>query len=289
MSKKRKKAVPVQPKKAKDEVVWRQSSEEATLAAKPRYNGFACGHGAHGSAKYSRARAKQAWQRQMRQEGASRGSFPFMGARRDPGAGRPQRRCCVAPGGGGAADLAGEGGGEGARARIAHGAAHLGQGEVRAGQKLAGALHPQVPQLLGHAAPALGLVGGRQTRAAHAQFAGDGLQRERRVQMALQQRVGVAGQTGRLAAALGGFGLLFGFGGVHEAGDGLGRKGRQVQLGRRGVGRSGVEALQHGAHVGRVQTWGVVAMRSSRASPSGRRPKASCSQKRGVKHSERDT
>lgn len=28
MSKKRKKAVPVQPKKAKDEVVWRQSSEE---------------------------------------------------------------------------------------------------------------------------------------------------------------------------------------------------------------------------------------------------------------------
>ena len=77
MSKKRKKAVPVQPKKAKDEVVWRQSSEEATLAAKPRYNGFACGHGAHGSAKYSRARAKQAWQRQMRQEGASRGSFPL--------------------------------------------------------------------------------------------------------------------------------------------------------------------------------------------------------------------
>lgn len=80
MSKKRKKAVPVQPKKAKDEVVWRQSAEEATLAVKPRYNGFACGHGAHGSAKYSRARAKQAWQRQVRQEGASRGSFPFLAA-----------------------------------------------------------------------------------------------------------------------------------------------------------------------------------------------------------------
>lgn len=78
MSKKRKKAVPVQPKKVKDDVVWRQSAEEATLTAKPRYNGFACGHGAHGSAKYRRARAKQAWQRQMRQEGASRGSFPFM-------------------------------------------------------------------------------------------------------------------------------------------------------------------------------------------------------------------
>ncbi|MEC4177051.1 hypothetical protein VIN30_11380 [Adlercreutzia sp. R7] len=81
MSKKRKKTVPVHVPKPKGEVVWRQSSEEATLAGKPRYNGFACGHGAHGSAKYSRARAKQAWQRQMRQEGASRGSFPFCPAR----------------------------------------------------------------------------------------------------------------------------------------------------------------------------------------------------------------
>lgn len=77
MSKKRKKAHPVQPVKPKGNVVWRQSAEEATLASKPRYNGFACGHGAHGSARYSRARAKQAWRRQMRQEGASRGSFPF--------------------------------------------------------------------------------------------------------------------------------------------------------------------------------------------------------------------
>ena len=77
MSKKRKKAHPVQPVKPKGNIVWRQSAEEATLASKPRYNGFACGHGAHGSAKYSRARAKPAWKRQMRQEGASRGSFPF--------------------------------------------------------------------------------------------------------------------------------------------------------------------------------------------------------------------
>ena len=77
MSKKRKKAHPVQAVKPRDNVVWRQSAEEATLASKPRYNGFACGHGAHGSAKYSRARAKQARKRQMRQEGASRGSFPF--------------------------------------------------------------------------------------------------------------------------------------------------------------------------------------------------------------------
>ena len=80
MSKKRKKTHPVQPVKPKGNVVWRQSAEEATLASKPRYNGFACGHGAHGSAKYSRARAKQAWKRQMRQEGASRGSFPFSAA-----------------------------------------------------------------------------------------------------------------------------------------------------------------------------------------------------------------
>jgi len=77
MSKKRKKVHPVQPSKPKGNVVWRQSAEEATLAAKPHYNGFACGHGAHGSAKYSRARVKQAWKRQMRQEGASRGSFLY--------------------------------------------------------------------------------------------------------------------------------------------------------------------------------------------------------------------
>lgn len=62
----------------KGDVVWRLSAEEATLAGKPRYNGFACGHGAHGSAKYDRAKAKRRWQAQMRQEGASRGSFPFL-------------------------------------------------------------------------------------------------------------------------------------------------------------------------------------------------------------------
>lgn len=80
MSKKRKRSVPVSAKApraghASRDVVWRQSAEEATLAAKPRYNGYACGHGAHGEVKYRRAKEKQAWQRQMRQEGASRGSF----------------------------------------------------------------------------------------------------------------------------------------------------------------------------------------------------------------------
>ena len=58
-------------------VVWRQTAEEAARAAKPRYNGHACGHGAHGDAKYNRAKAKRAWRNQIGREGASRGSFPF--------------------------------------------------------------------------------------------------------------------------------------------------------------------------------------------------------------------
>lgn len=82
MSKKRKRSVPVSAKAARvgqpvRDVVWRQSAEEATLSGRPRYNGYACGHGAHGPAKYSRMKAKRNWQRQLRQEGASRGSFPL--------------------------------------------------------------------------------------------------------------------------------------------------------------------------------------------------------------------
>ena len=57
--------------------VWRLSAEEATLAAKPRYNGFACGHGAHGDAKYNRAKSKRTWEHRIEQEGASRGLLPF--------------------------------------------------------------------------------------------------------------------------------------------------------------------------------------------------------------------
>lgn len=63
------------------DVVWRQTAEEATLAAMPRYNGYGCGHGAHGDAKYNRAKAKRAWRSEMGHEGASRGSFPFSRAR----------------------------------------------------------------------------------------------------------------------------------------------------------------------------------------------------------------
>ncbi len=76
MSSKRKKQA------AKSGAVWHQTAEEATLAQKPRYNGFACGHGAHGDRKFNRAKANRAWKAQLRQEGASRGSFPFWTANR---------------------------------------------------------------------------------------------------------------------------------------------------------------------------------------------------------------
>ena len=59
--------------------VWHMFSEQATLAKMPKYNGYACGHGAHGDAKYSRAKAKRAWRAQIGREGASRGSFLIVG------------------------------------------------------------------------------------------------------------------------------------------------------------------------------------------------------------------
>lgn len=60
---------------AKSGEVWHQSAEEATLAQKPHFNGYACGHGTHGDTRYNRTREKRAWKKQLRQEGASRGSF----------------------------------------------------------------------------------------------------------------------------------------------------------------------------------------------------------------------
>lgn len=60
---------------SKTGAVWHLSAEEATLAKKPRYNGYACGYGAHGNAKYNRAEQKRAWKKSMNQEGAPRGSF----------------------------------------------------------------------------------------------------------------------------------------------------------------------------------------------------------------------
>lgn len=34
--------------------VWHLSADEATLASKPLYNGYACGYGAHGHRGYDR-------------------------------------------------------------------------------------------------------------------------------------------------------------------------------------------------------------------------------------------
>ncbi len=59
--------------------VWHMFSEQATLAKMPKYNGYACGYGAHGNAKYHRAKSKRAWKAQMQKEGASRGSFLIVG------------------------------------------------------------------------------------------------------------------------------------------------------------------------------------------------------------------
>lgn len=64
MSKKKRKAPKTGP-------VWRMSAEEATLAGKPRYNGFACGSGAHGDCKYNRTKAKRDWRKEIRNERAS--------------------------------------------------------------------------------------------------------------------------------------------------------------------------------------------------------------------------
>ena len=60
--------------------VWHLSAEEATLVGKPRYNGYACGHGAHGDAKYNRTKENRAWRAQLNQEGASRGPFLMPGS-----------------------------------------------------------------------------------------------------------------------------------------------------------------------------------------------------------------
>lgn len=42
----------------KEGPVWKLSRVEATLQAKPRFNGFACGYGVHGDVKYNRAKER---------------------------------------------------------------------------------------------------------------------------------------------------------------------------------------------------------------------------------------
>ncbi len=45
---------------------------------KPRYNGFACGYGKHGDAKYNRAKAKNAWRKDFGTKGSQEGPFFLM-------------------------------------------------------------------------------------------------------------------------------------------------------------------------------------------------------------------
>ena len=58
---------------AKQGPIWHQTAEEATLAKMPKYNAFGCGTGAHGDAKYNRARQKQAWRNELRTNQHSEG------------------------------------------------------------------------------------------------------------------------------------------------------------------------------------------------------------------------
>ena len=66
-------------KVSKSGAVWHKSAVENTLDHMPKYNGFACGHGAHGDTKYNRAKAKRAWQNELEPRGArNRGLLPFL-------------------------------------------------------------------------------------------------------------------------------------------------------------------------------------------------------------------
>ena len=61
--------------------VWHRTAEQATLDQMPKYNAYACGTGAHGEAKYNRAKQKRAWQREIDQQGArNRERLSFFGA-----------------------------------------------------------------------------------------------------------------------------------------------------------------------------------------------------------------
>lgn len=81
-------------KSSKGSVVWHLLADEATLAEKPHYNGFACGHGVQGDTKYNRAKMKRTWKNELRREGASRGSFDFYAVFRFGATADPSGRCC---------------------------------------------------------------------------------------------------------------------------------------------------------------------------------------------------
>ena len=41
------------------------SAEDVWHAQKPRFNGYACGHGVHGDTKYNRNKEKRDWRRDI--------------------------------------------------------------------------------------------------------------------------------------------------------------------------------------------------------------------------------
>lgn len=58
--------------------VWQRSAEQVTLDRMPKFNGYACGTGAHGDAEYNRAKQKNAWRKQLRsEETRTCGSLPL--------------------------------------------------------------------------------------------------------------------------------------------------------------------------------------------------------------------
>ena len=79
--------------------VWHRSAEQATLDRMPKYNGHACKTGAHGDAKYNRAKQKRAWKRDIAwTETRNRGSLPCgAGSGRSPKALPDARRVHVLP------------------------------------------------------------------------------------------------------------------------------------------------------------------------------------------------
>ena len=58
--------------------VWHRSAVEATLNQMPKFNAYACGTGAHGDAKYNRAKQKRDWRREIDREGACNRRPPLL-------------------------------------------------------------------------------------------------------------------------------------------------------------------------------------------------------------------
>lgn len=57
----------------KSGAVWHRTAEQATLDRMPKFNAHACGIGAHGDAKYNRAKQKRSWQKELDREARNRG------------------------------------------------------------------------------------------------------------------------------------------------------------------------------------------------------------------------